>query len=80
MQSGKHEFQNEFDRNYVTTKEIVESLNVTRATIVNARSRGILPKPVKVAGARTLIWKRSFIQPYLDAWRISLASRRGELK
>lgn len=73
-------FQKEFDDQYITSTEISEELGVRRATILNARLRGMLPEPIKIKGIRLYIWNRAATQPYIDAWRITLASRRGELK
>ncbi len=72
--------QREFDETYITSTEIGKSLGVKRSTILNARVRGLLPDPIEINGVRTFIWKRQELVPYLDSWRISLASRRGELK
>jgi len=74
------ESQIEFDETYITSTEIGKSLGVKRSTILNARVRGLLPDPIEINGVRTFIWKRRELVPYLDSWRISLASRRGELR
>jgi predicted DNA-binding transcriptional regulator AlpA len=72
--------QEQFDLDYITCDEIQRTLNVSRASIFNARKRGLLPDPVQVRGVRAFIWEREKIAPYIAAWKISLASRRGELK
>lgn len=71
--------QQEFDETYITSSEIGQELGVCRATLVNARRRGLLPDPIVVNGAQIFIWKRDVVRPYLDAWRIMLQARRGEL-
>lgn len=71
--------QEEFDEIYITSSEIGKSLGVCRATIVQARKRGLLPDPVIVNGAQIYIWKRQIVEPFLNAWKVSLAARRGEL-
>lgn len=71
--------QKEFDSKYITGHEIQNDLKVTRTAILYARKRGALPDPVIVHGSGTFIWERKAVKPYLEAWRISLAVRRGEL-
>lgn len=71
--------QQEFDETYITSSEIGMELGICRATLLHARRRGLLPDPVIVNGAQIFIWKREVVRPYLDAWKIMLQSRRGEL-
>jgi hypothetical protein len=71
--------QDEFDANYITSSEICKELHITRATIVQGRRRGLLPDAVVINGAQILIWKRSAVQPYIDAWKLILQAKRGEL-
>jgi len=71
--------QEEFDKIYITSSEICHTLGISRTTVVHGRRRGMLPDPIQVNGTGLLIWKRDTIKPYLDAWVISLQSRRGEL-
>lgn len=72
--------QERFDEKYITSTEISKTLNVERSSILHARNRGLLPEPVVVKGVRAFIWEREPLQQYLDAWKITLASRRGELR
>ena len=44
--------QQEFDEIYITSSEIGQELGVCRATLVNARRRGLLPDPIVVNGAQ----------------------------
>ncbi|MBN6046745.1 hypothetical protein JYK13_22620 [Citrobacter sp. ku-bf4] len=71
--------QQEFDETFITSSEIGKELDVCRATIVNARRRGLLPEPIVVNGAQIYIWKRDIVRPYLDAWKVMLQARRGQL-
>jgi hypothetical protein len=71
--------QEHFDELYITGYEIQNELKVNRTTVLNARKRGLLPDPIHIPGARTCIWERATATPYIEAWKISLASRRGEL-
>lgn len=75
----KSKFQKEFDKQYITGYEIERDMNVTRTAILYARKRGALPDPVVVHGSGTFIWNRKAVKPFLQAWKISLARRRGEL-
>ena len=81
-QLGKPRFstaQARFDELYITSNEIQKTLKVERSSILKARRRGMLPEPVVIRGVNTFIWERAPLKPFLDAWTISLASRRGEL-
>lgn len=78
MAECKKTQQQEFDELYITSSEIGKSLGVCRATIVNARRRGLLPEPIVVNGAQICIWKRGEVSPFLDAWREQLLARRGD--
>ena len=75
----KETAQQRFDKLYITSHEIEKELKVERSSIFHARKRGLLPDPVQVGGARSYIWERASVRPYLDAWKITLQSRRGEL-
>ena len=79
MTEVKKTAQQEFDEMYITSSEIGQELGVCRATLVNARRRGLLPDPIIVNGAQIFIWKRDVVRPYIDAWRIMLQARRREL-
>lgn len=70
--------QQEFDEIYITSSEIGQELGVCRATLVNARRRGLLPDPIVVNGAQIFIWKRDVVLPYLDAWKLMLTVRRAK--
>jgi hypothetical protein len=76
---GMSDAQQNFDSLYITSHEIGKELKVARSCILMARKRGMLPNAIKVAGAGSFIWERESIKPYLEAWRLALASRRGEL-
>lgn len=71
--------QERFDEIYITSTEIQEELNVSRSNILNARRRGMLPDPIQIKGVRAFIWEREKTRPFIEAWKLSLASRRGEL-
>lgn len=77
--SEVHPFQAEFDKMYITANEIQELLKVERCGILYAKKRGFLPDPIVIRGVRAYLWKREALQPYLDAWKIALSVRRGEM-
>lgn len=68
--------QQRFDRLYITSSEICRSLGVTRTTVLQARRRKLLPEPVAVNGCTLYIWERHTAQPFIDAWRVILSTRR----
>lgn len=75
--------QQRFDRLYVTSSELCRDLGVTRPAILQARRRGLLPEPIAVnpqataSSAGLYIWERAIVQPYVDAWRLILTTRRN---
>ena len=71
--------QSTFDKLYITGYEIQKELKVTRTTVLNAKRRGLLPDPIHVPGSRICLWDREVATPFIEAWKIALASRRGEL-
>lgn len=77
--SDKNTSQERFDELYITSSEIQQELKVNRSAILYARRRGMLPEPIVVRGSRSFIWERERARPFIDAWALSLASRRGEL-
>lgn len=74
--------QEEFDKTYITSREIREYLKINRSTIVQGKERGLLPEPILLDGGKgqVQLWKREEVMPYLEAWRINLKARRGELR
>ena len=70
--------QKEFEELYMTSSEIARRLGVTRAAIIQARHKGLLPDPIMVEGHLT-IWKRAFIEPYVVQWQRKRSERIGVL-
>lgn len=68
-----------FDGKYVTSSEICKRLGVSRAAMTAARRRGMLPDPVSLNGTQIYLWEREVVQPYLEAWELTLKARRGQL-
>lgn len=76
MTSKANDAQREFDERYITSSEIVETLGVTRTTILLARRTGKLPDPIDIQG-KIFIWERDKVKDYLAAWKVVLDARRG---
>jgi hypothetical protein len=68
--------QQRFDRVYISSMEIIESLSISRSAISQARKRGLLPEPITSHNGSMLLWERDKVQPALDAWGIMLKVRR----
>jgi hypothetical protein len=75
--------QDEFDATYITSSEICAELKITRATIIMGRKRGMLPDAIEVrrpgGEPQLVLWRREKVRPFLDAWKLTLQARRGEL-
>ncbi len=74
----QHEAQKFFDARYITGKEIMARLDLTRAALLGARRRKLLPEPIVVNDGQLFIWERATVRKYIDAWEIILKARRGE--
>ena len=71
--------QERFDSLYITGNEIQNDLKVQRSTVIQASHRGLLPAPIILVGAGTFLWERDVAKPFIEAWKINLTARRGEL-
>ena len=69
--------QEQFDKTYVSSTEIAKELNVTRAALCNAVSRGLLPDPIKINGGQITLFIRENVRPYVDAWKTVLTVKRA---
>lgn len=76
MTSKTNDAQREFDERYITSSEIMDTLGVTRTTILLARRTGKLPDPIDIQG-KIFIWERDKVKDYLAAWKVVLDARRG---
>lgn len=68
--------QERFKEKYITAPEVCEFVGVSRATLMNARRRGLLPDPVDLH-SKLFMWEREPVMPYLEAWKLMLNVRRG---
>lgn len=75
MTSNVNPAQREFNERYITSVEITHKLRVSRTAILLARRAGRLPDPIDLHG-RIFLWERDKVQPYIDAWKIVLDTRR----
>ena len=69
--------QEKFDREYVTSTEIVKELDITRAALCNAVSRDLLPNPIKINGGQMTVFERDKVSPYVEAWKTILQVKRA---
>jgi hypothetical protein len=69
--------QTRFDQKYITSREILRRLKITRPSISQARRRNLLPDAIEVSGT-LLIWERDKVEPYLKAWETILTARRSQ--
>ncbi len=67
--------QQRFDETYISSREILERLSVTRPTISSASRRGLLPEAIMINGMH--IWEREKAEPYIAAWEKLLNIRRA---
>lgn len=72
--------QERFDTMYITASEISDIAEVERSSVMHAKRRGMLPNPITIPGVRLTMWERKPLQPFLDAWLLTLKARRGELR
>lgn len=67
------EAQKKFDELYISSKEILKRLNVTRATVSQAKKRGTLPEPIVVNNSS--LWERKEVEPALQSWEASMRAK-----
>lgn len=72
------DFQKEFDSKYITSKEVIDFVGVTRPALFAARSKGYLPGAISTADGKVFFWDREYIMPHLILWRASIRRRNGE--
>lgn len=69
--------QERFDSQYISSREIVQRLGVTRPTVSQAHKRGLLPSPIIIAESQIYIWERAAVEPMLQAWALMLNAKRA---
>lgn len=69
--------QSDFDKQYITSSEIIERLAISRAAFLYARIRGKMPPaPISVNKGRLLIWLRSDVEPLIVSWKQEIVDRK----
>lgn len=76
VQRGVMSAQEEFDKDYMTSSEIIKRLGVTRTAISKARQKGMLPDAIIVENHITM-WRRLQIEPYVKSWHEKRVQRIG---
>ena len=66
MHSESHISQIKFDRDYITSSEVMQKLGLSRAALFYARRAGRLPDAIVVNSGQLIIWEREKIKPYID--------------
>lgn len=66
-----------FDRRYISSTEILTSLQVSRTAISQARKRGLLPDAIVSHNGSMILWERDKLKPNLEAWALILKVRRN---
>lgn len=69
--------QERFDEKYISSREILDRLQVSRPTISQARRRGLLPDPVVINDTLIYLWERATVEPYLASWELILKVKRA---
>lgn len=71
--------QEEFDRIYISSLEILAELKINRCTLAQAHKRGELGPGIKVlrpdGAPHVIFWKREQVVPVIGAWKLRLNKR-----
>jgi hypothetical protein len=66
-----------FDNEYVTSSEIMKTLDISRAAFLHGRRSGKLPSPIVLNDGRLFVWKRRVVEPMLPAWKEAIRLRKS---
>ena len=69
--------QAEFDDKYITSKELMTRLKISKATLLLGNKRGLLPEPLTVSGISAYLWVRAETVELVDAWDKMLTAKRN---
>lgn len=72
--------QKRFTETYISSREIIERLQVSRPTISQARKRGMLPDPIVIEEGLIYLWERATVEPFIAAWAIVLKCKKSNQK
>lgn len=68
--------QDVFDKQYVTSSEIMKILQISRAGFLYGRRAGKIGEPISLNDGRLLVWDRKQIAEQVNTWRIAIAARK----
>jgi hypothetical protein len=71
-----HPAQARFDAMYITSTALMQEVGVSRTGMLYARQRGWLPNAIVVNDGQLYIWEREPLQPYIEAWKLIIGTRR----
>lgn len=75
--------QDEFDKKYISSTEVCQTLGIHRTTVLHATRSGKLPDPVVLrrpnGQPQILLWCRETITPILTDWSNARAQQRAAL-
>lgn len=60
--------ESRFNRQYITSQEICEIMNITRGGLTKAIDRGTIPAPLYL-NCWLSLWERDTITPLLEEWK-----------
>lgn len=69
--------QADFDRQYITSSEIMKMLGISRAGFLYGRRSGKLPEPIMVNEGRLMVWERDAVQEKLATWKKAIDDRKA---
>ena len=69
--------QAEFDKKYVTSRELMDRLQISKSTLLLGNRNGYLPEPLTVSGLSAYIWVRAETVELVDAWGKMLNAKRN---
>lgn len=61
--------QEEFDKQFISTKEIAIYVGVTVAAVWYAERRGQLPRSFTIKHSNARLWLRNEVMPKIEAWK-----------
>lgn len=69
-------FQEEFDMLYISSREIAQTLQVSRTT-VSTFAKSKLPEPIRIEGTAMLFWPRRLVKSEIDRYKEHLDNKRA---
>jgi hypothetical protein len=69
--------QTQFDRDFVTSSEIMKDLGISRAGFLYGRRSGKLPNAIVVNDGRLFIWRRKEVSEPVRQWKYEIEARKA---